>query len=529
MNNRNYNIYFHTHTISGIIISAILFVIFFAGSFAFFKSEISNWQKNVSNPVSSRYELDFNTITDSLHKEYGLYGRNLSFYVYPHTPRLGVSVSESKDTTNKIKGGFFYYDIQKHTKADYKQSYDLGEFLYRLHFLAQLNSIADVGFPLGYYIAGLVAFIFLFALITGLLLHWNKIVSNFYVFRPWEKLKTVWTDLHTALGVISFPFLLIFAVTGSFFLVSYPLFTQPTAQIRFAGNEDSLNTVLGYNQRNPDFVHTPLQAKADVNYFLQRTAARRDHTRLSSLELVNYGDASMEVIVKNALPADEKFVSSGEVVYSAASKQVLESKDPGRPSGYTDVVQNLIYNLHFGNYGGYFVKILYFLLGICGCVVIISGVLIWLTARNKKNIPEKKKRFNEWLTHIYLAVSLGMFPVTAASFIAVKIHPGGGMAFIYPFYFWSWLAVAVLLSIRKNNYKTNRDCMLLGGIIGLAIPIVNGIITGNWIWITYSRGYTDILLIDLFWTIVSIVAFICWWLIIKKKNNIKRGVVMSDQ
>ncbi|MCH5718938.1 hypothetical protein [Niabella hibiscisoli] len=120
---------------------------FFAGSFAFFKSEISNWQKNVSNPTASRYELDFNTITYSLNKEYGLYGRNVSFYVYPHTPRLGVSVSESKDTTNKVKGSFFYYDIQKHTRSDYKQSYDLGEFLYRLHFLAQVNSIANVGFP----------------------------------------------------------------------------------------------------------------------------------------------------------------------------------------------------------------------------------------------------------------------------------------------------------------------------------------------------------------------------------------------
>jgi len=31
---------------------------------------------------------------------------------------------------------------------------------------------------------------------------------------------------------------------------------------------------------------------------------------------------------------------------------VLEIKDPNRPSGYADVLQNLIHNLHFGNYGG---------------------------------------------------------------------------------------------------------------------------------------------------------------------------------
>jgi uncharacterized iron-regulated membrane protein len=45
MNLRRYNIYFNTHTISGIIICAILYVIFFAGSFSFFKNEINAWQK----------------------------------------------------------------------------------------------------------------------------------------------------------------------------------------------------------------------------------------------------------------------------------------------------------------------------------------------------------------------------------------------------------------------------------------------------------------------------------------------------
>ena len=48
MNIRRYNIYFHTHTISGIIICALLYVIFFAGSFTFFREEISAWQKNFS-------------------------------------------------------------------------------------------------------------------------------------------------------------------------------------------------------------------------------------------------------------------------------------------------------------------------------------------------------------------------------------------------------------------------------------------------------------------------------------------------
>ncbi|HAI43900.1 MAG TPA: hypothetical protein DCM40_40295, partial [Maribacter sp.] len=94
------------------------------------------------------------------------------------------------------------------TTKDYVSSYTLGEFLYRLHFFAQLPH------PFGYYLSGFVAFFFLFALLTGIIVHWDKIISNFYVFRPMTKLKTVWTDAHTALGVIGFPFQFVYAVTG---------------------------------------------------------------------------------------------------------------------------------------------------------------------------------------------------------------------------------------------------------------------------------------------------------------------------
>lgn len=515
MNLRNYNIYFNTHTISGIIISAVLYVIFFAGSFAFFKNEISNWQKNTPNNVAAKRSIDYNRIIDSLSKKYSLYGREVSLTINPHSPQLRVFIAASKDTTDKTKGGFFYLDTKTCTLAEYKANYDLGEFLYRLHFLAQVNGIAKLGFPLGYYIAGGVAFIFLFALITGVLVHWQKIVSNFYIFRPWEKLKTVWTDLHTALGVISFPFLFVFAVTGSYFLIGFPLFTKPTVAYQFEGKQDSLNTVLGFGEHDIKLAYSALGKKADINHFVDEAMKKWPNIRINSVQAVNYGDSSMQVHIGGAAPTTRKFVSEGELVYEVASGKELEHKDPMAPTTYAQVADNALYSLHFGNYGGYATKILYFLLGISGCVIIISGVLIWLVARKKNNIPERKRKFNQGLATVYMAICIGMFPVTAAAFVAVKINPTGGMDFIYSFYFWSWLAVSTLLVIRKDLYKINRDCMLAGGIIGLCVPIVNGIATGNWIWNSYSQHYHDIMLIDLFWLFVSAGALISWRLIIR--------------
>ena len=52
----------------------------------------------------------------------------------------------------------------------------MGETLYRLHYFRQL--VPSVGI----YIAGLVAFFFLFAIVTGILTHWKNIVTKFYAF-----------------------------------------------------------------------------------------------------------------------------------------------------------------------------------------------------------------------------------------------------------------------------------------------------------------------------------------------------------
>lgn len=524
MNVRNYNIYFHTHTISGIIITAILYVIFFAGSFAFFKTEIANWQKNIPDDRQVLLNTNYNALADSLDKKYNLYGRDLGFYFNEHSRQIRVSVSASKDTLqpDARERKFFNLDPVTYKAEEYEEGYDLGEFLYRLHFLAPVNSVVKLGFPIGYYIAGGIAVMFLFALITGLLLHWDKIVSNFYIFRPREKLKTVWTDLHTALGVISFPFLLIFSITGAYFLVTSVLFMPAAVQFEYGGNQDSLYADLGYKEQEHVFEHKAVSRKVNINNYLNQARQRwGKDVHINGVEVLNYGDTSMHLVISSTVGQSKKLTSKGLLAYHVASGRITEQHDPMSASSYAEVADNLLYILHFGNYGGFALKILYFLLGMSGCAVILSGVLIWQKARDKKGLPERKRKFNNWLTNIYLSVCLSMYPVTAAAFIVVKFFPDQGRAFIFRMYFWSWLIASILLIIRRNNYKTNRDCLLWGSIIGILVPVANGIVSHNWIWVSFSKRYHDILLIDVFWLLFSLTTFACWRLVVKKHQQVQ--------
>jgi len=531
MNIRKYNIYFNTHTISGIIICAILYVIFFAGSFSFFKDEISAWQKNRSAHTYQAAANDYDFLLDSLHTAHNLLGRDITFYIQDHNVQAYVNMSASQDTTVKKKAAvqppqngrrgrgrgngdaaYFQYDFQRKQPSSYAESYDMGEFLYRLHFLAQLNQVPiRIGTPFGYLVAGIVSFLFLFALITGLLLHWDKIVSNFFTFRPWNKWKTVWTDMHTALGVIGFPFQLMYAVTGVVLIVNTALIL-PFSKFLYDGDSQKLYTELGYNDDTTyEYRYQPLPDRVALNPYLKQVAGRWPDSHVSRIYIKNYGDESMHIAIEATPNFNRNFAGVGKIVFHPATQSIVHEKSPVTSASYVDRVKALVYRLHFGDFGGYPVKISFFVLGIMGCLVIISGILIWLVARDKKSIPAHKRKFNFWAANVFVAICLTMLPVTALTFIAIKLNPAADQAFIYRVYFYSWLALSVFYIARRKLQVTNRETLLTGGLLALCVPVVNGIQTGNWMWNAQRTGAMDIFVVDFLWLSIGIVGLIAFY------------------
>ncbi len=116
-----------------------------------------------------------------------------------------------------------------------------------------------------------------------------------------------------------------------------------------------------------------------------------------------------------------------------------------------------------------------------------------------------------------MAICLTMYPVTALEFIIVKFAGQVDMAFLYRTYFPIWL-VATLFFIFKNNIGfTNRWTLISGGILALWIPVVNGIMSGNWLWTAYKNGQEQILLVDLLWLVLGLVTL--WIAFFKLKTK----------
>ena len=78
------------------------------------------------------------------------------------------------------------------------QGFAWGDFVYELHY----NLYAD---NVGLYFVGVITLFFFVALLSGVVIHWRKIIKNFFQYRVSAN-KDKLLDAHNLIGVMGLPF-----------------------------------------------------------------------------------------------------------------------------------------------------------------------------------------------------------------------------------------------------------------------------------------------------------------------------------
>ncbi|NRA50521.1 MAG: PepSY domain-containing protein [Phaeodactylibacter sp.] len=204
---------------------------------------------------------------------------------------------------------------------------------------------------------------------------------------------------------------------------------------------------------------------------------------------------------------------------------------------YSNTVTDFIFKLHFANFGGLFIKILYFLLSMITCFMIISGVLTWRTARDNKQYSYSQKLFHHRVTKAYLAICLSMFPAFAILFITNKVislEMESRVSLVNTIFFVSWLGLTTLGLFWDSYAKQNRNYLIYGGVLSLLIPIVNGVSTGDWFWSTW-QSYSWVASIDIFWLVAGLTSLYLSIFILKikpgtnKPEPLKKVIEVKEQ
>jgi len=520
LGNRAYNIMFHTHTVSGIVISFALYVIFFAGAFTLFKDEFYQWE-NPEARIPLVKVIDYDAVLHQIKKQNPYFKLDKDIFVLmpsKENPLVTLGGREVKKGEKPVYTSYIYNPATQKLKSNTPYSSTIGETLYRLHFLDQLPL-------LGRYIAGFVALFFLFATATGVMVHWRNILTKFYGFSIKGSWKQVWTNAHTVFGLIGLPFQLMYAVTGAFYLLTI-LILLPAVMLLYNGDQQKIFALIRPSEGLKFDDKSPLTDKnIPILKIVSQLEAENPEYHLTLLSLDNWGKE--DAVLTTRIVDDTHFTGDGLISVQLKDGKKVVEVIPGNKA-YVESVLDAFGRLHFARFGGLLLKSVYFILALFTCFVIISGVLLWKEARNKKTYTDKQRRFHHRVTMWYLAICFSLFPATAILFSSELLVPSdikNHSPLVNTIFFSSWLILLIAGLLSKTETRMTRLFLALTSLFSLFVPLTNGIITGDWIWIALHKGNYFVVFTDIFWLVTAAATFFLSFTVKNKSTVIKKKVV----
>jgi uncharacterized iron-regulated membrane protein len=395
------------HTWTGLLAGFALFVAFYAGALTVFHDAIAAWQnppwhgaRDANVPVGALIERllaehpqakdDFGIVlpTDASHAAYAYWqdDRGTRF----------ASFSEMARPSDEAHRG------------------DLADFIYALH--------DSLGIPVvGLYLMGIVSVLYGLALMSGLLIHLPHLVSDLFAMRAGHNLKRLWQDAHNAIGVLSLPFHLLFAVTGAMLC----LFTLTLAALNTIAFDGKLYGAFAQAVASaPSLAASKIPATTLPPETLIARAKQAATTGAVSsfmpdyLHYVHYGDQNAVVEVRGL--SQHTLGTYGTVALAGANGEVLATHVGTRHS-INGITYSAMYGLHFGTFGGSVVRWLYFALGLAGAFLFYSGNLLWIESRRKRrhvNQPRRTRIMARATIGVCIGTCLGISGAFAATLVA---------------------------------------------------------------------------------------------------------------
>lgn len=389
------------HTWAGLVIGWLLFVIFVGGTIACFDKELTHWmQPALHGHERSGESIDLDQSIAQLQK--------LS-KPHPHAYYVTLPSERSKS----LEGGVYYDlgdpDLINLDPATGKKIPETagGEFFFTLHYNLHL--------PIwGMYIVGIAGMFMLIAILTGIVIH-KRIFKDFFTFRPKTGGQRAWLDGHNLTGVLGLPFHLMIAYTGvAIFVANY----MP-AGLNAAYNGD----VEKFFVEAADSYERPETGKALKTIYpvdkLVADARQRLGQPITWVSVHHPDDTSATISFGGDHSRDVAWNFSS-VFYDANDGKFLHQS--GAPqAGYK--TYTFLGGMHMAQWGGSALRWLYFVMGLAGCVMIASGMQVWVSKRAKKIAEAGSASGYGLVQALNLGVVGGLPLASAAMVIANRLIP----------------------------------------------------------------------------------------------------------
>jgi uncharacterized iron-regulated membrane protein len=403
---RTFRIEWSLHAWTGVLSSLLLFVMFYCGIFALFHEELHEWEDPAVTAAhadrAGTPALSFDRLLAQLQAKVKIpHGATVGFSVHEGVPLVPVWMY---DAASGLERDLM---LDTRTGAVRDEHSRLAEELYVMHFFYRV--------PWGMQISGLISVALLVTLISGLLTHLKDLVRNWWVFRPRLRLRRSASDAHVALGILTMPFAVMIAWSGAL-LALLTLLAGGFAFAAYRGDALELARIRGEEALFRAPTNQP-----GTSLSLDDLAQRAHEAVPSSAATPTwfgvglFGDenAFVRVYFPRTGLAPER-----HAYLQASDGKVLKSTHR-LAAGVT--FERTMTDLHYGNYGGVWLKALYTLLALGLCGIVITGNVIWLERRD----PRRAHLGNRMLERLMAGVAPGLIQASAAYFVANRVLPAG--------------------------------------------------------------------------------------------------------
>lgn len=357
------------HAAIGLLAGALLYIVCLSGSLLVFYEE---WQRFEQATPPQMTEIDPDAV------QRGMEAMMAHEAGKPPTTHFYVDMPLAELPTTRVITDTAAFHLDAEGRLAGAEEIEWSNFLYGLHYT--LNIPVAEGL-VGITLVGILGMLMLALAVSGLIAH-PRIFRDAFQLRARSSGGVALADWHNRLSVWTLPFGLAISLTGAVIGLS-SITAYAAAALFYDGDVEAVYATIFGEEPEPNPAKALLP---DIATALRYMKANHPEVRLTYVTVHEPGTRGQHVQITGehsrrliygetyAFDVRGRFIGTSGMSDGALGKQAAASN----------------YRLHFGNYGGLPVKIVYFLLGLALTAVAATGTYIWLGKRRRRGIEEPR-------------------------------------------------------------------------------------------------------------------------------------------
>lgn len=509
-NQHRYPQHLALHTWAGILFGLLIFVLMFSGSVAVFHHELEQWQEPISEQSHLRADPNFTIDTafrETLHKIDGEVEEISLALPRPNHPLLEIHAHvHAEDDAHEDIHFHYAIDASGNLNSIDEPRPGVAGFLTEFHTHMHLPHV------IAPWILGPAALMMLVLLVTGMLMHRNHF-GKLFTFRPSGSKRIALLDFHTLLGVWALPFYAIIALTAIPMGFHFGPWLSWMAVGPAEGDTNAFNYVQWFQEKWPEATGETVRTQ-NLDTVLEKVKERDSAFQPAEVVVIHPDDANARIVFAGF---SQRSVSRTPVkVFSGSTGEFMRLQ----PSNFTsdgsfagNKLFALMFSLHFGDFGGFASRTLWFVLGLSGAFLAVSGQYLWIAKRrNKAEHPQALRNIHA-MEKMTVGVCSGLALATLTSLalwpLCRKWAPDFEEFGLSGWLFGSvWLLSLVYTAVRKDTNRSHYHLLTATGVSALAAPLIRGLLWGDHCFAAWLDGRFATFAIDVLLIICGLFVFI---------------------